>query len=155
MTYANMATAQAVGQSYSFESPVYDTKIILFPTTSSYSAVKNIDEAVKSIINKITEIEHLGDNWNGYSASPISSSIIAEVKSMISQLKKIPEIFPTADGQLQLEYDKKDGSYLEMDISGQDFIDVFMIDKNGNEKEYRINKSTTDINKTVETFYGY
>lgn len=54
-------------------------------------------------------------NWNGYDAEPISDKLIYFVKNLIFELDIIPEIFPVADGSIQLEYDQ-DGKYLEFQI---------------------------------------
>lgn len=54
-------------------------------------------------------------NWNGYDAEPFSDKLIYFVKNLISELDIIPEIFPVADGSIQLEYDQ-DGKYLEFQI---------------------------------------
>lgn len=53
--------------------------------------------------------------WNGYDAEPFSDKLIYFVKNLISELDIIPEIFPVADGSIQLEYDQN-GKYLEFQI---------------------------------------
>lgn len=64
---------------------------------------------------KLDEFHDYEKNWNGYDAEPISDKLIYFVKNLIFELDIIPEIFPVADGSIQLEYDQ-DGKYLEFQI---------------------------------------
>lgn len=64
-----------------------------------------------------------------------------------------PEIFPTACESLQLEYDKADGSHLEIELNESENAEVFLVDASGHESIKNISASTEAINKVVNDFY--
>ena len=66
--------------------------------------------------DRLKEISGYAKDWNGYGADPIPSIVIDEARHIISSLNDQPDIFPTADRSLQLEYSLLDDSYLEIDI---------------------------------------
>ena len=73
-------------------------------------------EKLSRNLDRLWEISELGDDWNGYGAAPISREVIEEVKEIILSLGEQPEIFPTGDGSIQLEYHLPDESYLEFEV---------------------------------------
>ncbi|MCM1224927.1 MAG: hypothetical protein NC548_61805 [Lachnospiraceae bacterium] len=103
---------------------------------------------------KLNLIAALQDNWNGNNAKAFNESLITKVKNIIIFLDIQPEIFPTPCDSLQLEYDKQDGSHLEIEISESENAEVFLIDNNGNECLSKITANTEEINKAVNNFYG-
>ena len=68
-------------------------------------------------LDRLWDISELGEDWNGYGAVPIPREVIKEVKEIILNLEEQPEIFPTADKSIQLEYWQPDKSYLEIEVS--------------------------------------
>ena len=60
-------------------------------------------------LTKLTQIAMLNDNWDGYGAEPIPYSTLSRVKHLIHALHVQPEIFPTASGTIQIEYEKDNG----------------------------------------------
>lgn len=64
----------------------------------------------------LDEIESLEYNWNGNKATPFSKEFIVETRKIISTLPKQPFIFPTARSSIQLEYEKSNGDYLELEF---------------------------------------
>lgn len=156
MTYSSAVFSPQVGSSYGRVNTRLAFSRILWKdsvSTSKVSAKKTI--AQQRFLDKLVKIERLENNWNGYGAEPLSKSLINESKKMIYSFAKIPQVFPTADGTLQFEYDKKDGSYLEFQLSTSEMIDVFEVDKNGVETEYQIIKTVSNINQVVRKFYEY
>lgn len=65
--------------------------------------------------DKLNHIATLDKNWNGYDADPISDDIIEECKIIVNQLEVNPEIFPTANDSIQLEY-QTDKFYIELEV---------------------------------------
>ena len=76
------------------------------------------------------------------------------MRSIVTALKFQPELFPTACDSLQLEYEKEDGSYLEIEATLADTWEVFEIDNNGKEKYFSIPAEIETIIKVVSSFYG-
>lgn len=77
---------------------------------------------------KIQEIANLPKNWNGYESKPIPPLVIERATEVVKGLGALPQPFiaPTADQEIQLEWEKEDGLYLEVLIHG------------GNSKEYSV-----------------
>lgn len=65
-----------------------------------------------------------------------------------------PEVFPTACESLQLEYDKADGSHMEIELNESEKAEVFLVDNNECESVRSISASIEAINKVVNDFYG-
>lgn len=81
-------------------------------------------KAVDRNIEKLTKIEEMEETWNGYSSVPFSHDFISFIKNEIRKLEIQPQIFPITDGKLQLEYDRKDGGYLEFEVSPSDMENI-------------------------------
>ena len=55
---------------------------------------------------------------------------------------------------MQFEYEKKDGSYLEIEINSEDICEVFEINSEGKEIYTSIAADIEAIIKVVNSFYG-
>lgn len=104
-------------------------------------------------LKRLSEIEALPDNWNGNGAERISNIIVKAVRRLLLCTHHQPEIFPTACDALQLEWDNAVGEYLEMEVL-ENHINVFQIDKEGNEDQKEIPIDEEIFNNIVEDFYG-
>jgi hypothetical protein len=113
-----------------------------------------ISEEKLENLNKIETIAALNDNWNANGAKAFSSSLITKVRNIIIFLEIQPEVFPTACESLQLEYDKQDGSHMEVELTEGDEAEVFWIDNKGHEEFKRIQANVDAINEVVNNFYG-
>ena len=106
-----------------------------------------------SNIQRINEIEKLEKGWNGNGADPFSRELINNVRRIIENAVYQPEIFPTANDSIQLEYDKKNGEHMEIEIFESKDAEVFIIDSNGIEHDEEIPADTLVINERVRKFY--
>lgn len=155
MTYSNTMLLPQVGSSYGF-----GIRHLILPRVFRKDSVSTIklnlrSEDIRKCHDKLNRIEALGDNWNGYGAVPISKELVKEAKRITKALRMIPQVYPTADGTLQFEYEKKDGSYLEISLSDSETVGVFEISKDKTEKEYQIEKTVSAIDGIVKNFYGF
>lgn len=64
----------------------------------------------------LNDIAHLKRNWNDNNANPFPANLIEKCANLISQLEVQPFISPTACGAIQMEYEKENGDYLELEI---------------------------------------
>lgn len=103
-------------------------------------------------LRKLDEIQSLPKNWNGNGAPKISRSLINKTKALIINLENQPQLFPTANDSIQIEYEGKDGSYLEFQISKKKKIEFFRIDRQGVETTGFIPYSSYTVRKMVEEF---
>ena len=100
---------------------------------------------------KLDMIASLDDNWNNNGAKAFSSSLIMKTRNIISSLNIQPEIFPTACESIQLEYTKPDGSYLEIEISESEYVEIFIINSDGTNHTTNV-RSVNTINDVVKKF---
>ena len=103
---------------------------------------------------KLARMAMLKDNWDGYGAEPLPRDIIYKALRLIPDLHFQPEIFPTAEGSIQFEFDKDNGDYLEFQFTGKGSCEVFRI-TGGNEEYFCSQDNTSSLNALIDAFYGY
>ena len=113
-----------------------------------------INEEKLQNIKKLETIAMLQDNWNANGAKAFSANLISKVRNIIVFLEIQPEVFPTACESLQLEYDKQDGSHMEIELTEDENAEIFVVDSMGCESIRNIQASIEVINKVVSDFYG-
>lgn len=91
---------------------------------------------------KIEEIASLKDNWNTNGAEKFSLLTIINTKNLLKYFIYQPEIFPTAIGAIQIEYEKENGEYLEIEVYN-DKYNIFMINAAKKEEEYEFGLDET------------
>lgn len=109
--------------------------------------------ALNNNLEKLNRICALKDNWDGYGAKTLPEGLITKAGELIRELQVQPEIFPTADGTIQIEYEKDNGDYLEFQFSGNGTCEVFRR-MNGKEEYFNALDDYSSINALTEAFYG-
>ncbi|MEA4934136.1 MAG: hypothetical protein VB071_11260 [Lawsonibacter sp.] len=99
----------------------------------NYNGDVKVDRKLLNI-SKLKEIQQLDENWNGYGALPVPESVIQSVNSFLDNCSVQPNIFPTAQQSIQCEYNRIDGSYLEIEIF-VDHVSIFIEQSDGFESE--------------------
>ena len=100
-------------------------------------------------MKKLSDIENLNDNWNGFGASAFSSELINKSRAFLAQVISISpviSIFPTASNSIQIEWEKEN-IYAEAEI----FSDIVKIYSEKNNEEF-INLSFDNINDSASQF---
>ena len=103
---------------------------------------------------KLDEIKKLRKNWNGYGANSFSSSVIQNVQKLIWNLPYQPQIFPVADGSIQLEFNGKHNSYLEIQIYKDGSGSAYCRDSDGTEIDGMTLPNLVSIKRYIGNFYG-
>lgn len=103
---------------------------------------------------KLKSIRSLKQNWNGNGADAIPVKLVDTVESLIDKLIIQPEVFPTALGTIQLEYDNARRDHMEIEITGSEEAEVFIVKFNGEELYENIAVNDEAINRRVGEFYG-
>ena len=103
---------------------------------------------------KLAQMGTLKYNWNGYGAEPLPYDTLYKAQLLIPALHVQPEIFPTADGSIQFEYEKNNGDYLEFQFTGKGTCEVFKI-IGDNEEYFTAQDNANTVNALVDAFYGY
>ncbi len=75
--------------------------------------------------NTFEELEQLEENWDGCGAKKINKDIINKAKNIVEQLIRKPDIFPTYDGDIRLEYRIDKYEHIEFVIGSSDDIEFF------------------------------
>ena len=121
-----------------------------------YKNVENVvmNEEKMYNLKKLDRIALLENGWNGNMAKAFDRNLISKVRKIITVLEIQPEVFPTACESIQIEYEKKDGSYLEIEINSDDKWEVFKINSDGEETYFSIVADVEAIIKVVNEFYG-
>lgn len=97
----------------------------------------------------------LQDNWDGCNAVAPEEQIIKLVKDFILQLKWQPEIFPTPDGGIQLEYTVGANQHLNIEILSEQTVNIFEMFADRTYSEETIHYDVKDIKRRIDRFYGY
>ena len=102
-------------------------------------------------LTRLTQIAMLKNNWDGYGAEPLPRDTIFRAQRLIRSLHFQPEIFPTAAGSIQIEYEKDNGDYLELQFTGQGFCEAFRC-IGGNEEYFSLLDNSDAVNTLVDDF---
>lgn len=122
----------------------------------SASMSNEFDPVLAQNLIKLNRIASLQDNWNGYGAAPLPPDVIEHTKELLLLLKHDqPFISPTARDSIQLEYEKANGDYLEVEVFECQL--TIYTDIAGNEYERIVPCNSTGysvVKEGVEYFYG-
>ena len=78
-------------------------------------------------IKKLNKIASLETGWNGDDANSFSDSFLNRVRAILLSIENQPEIFPTAADSIQMEFDGKKNSYLEIQTRDSDTAEVYEV----------------------------
>jgi len=116
----------------------------------------DLDQYIKKQknIEKLRSFLELEDNWNGYGARPFQNELINKCINIInlSFIHYQPDIFPTGRNSIQFEYEKADGTYLEIEIYS-DHLEILFIDAIGHEFELEDIK-LEEVLQIINEFYA-
>lgn len=105
-------------------------------------------------LKKLKGISDLKDNWNDNNAKKFSPELISIVKNILENIVEQPEIFPTANNSIQMEYELIDNSYLEFEIFEDKIICLKVPQRNYSKyKEQIIPNDIKIINNIVNNFF--
>lgn len=126
--------------------------------TGNVTTVKNIssEEIAKGVMKPIDFFTSRDnkDNWNEHGAKAFNKLHIELCNTLLNMLPYQPEIFPTANGSIQLEYDGHNESYLEFEVFPE-YVAYYLVDKSGNESSSVIDLSSAEntMISMVSEFY--
>lgn len=135
----------------SYENP--DVRIISFDNsdiTISVMDPKRLGLLFKNV-EKLKTFREFELGWDGDHASKFSKQYINKAITMIQMLPYQPELYPLLDGRIQMEYEGKCGEYLEIELNTDDTINVFKIDANLAESEFK--DTAENLTEIVACFY--
>lgn len=66
-------------------------------------------------LDKLDEILHYGQDWNGYGADQFDQKLIDKCKNIVDYLSVPPMVVPTANGSIQFKYENGE-TYIKVEI---------------------------------------
>ncbi len=117
-------------------------------------AERKTDGVREQNLAKLERIRSMRDNWNGNGAPALPPAVLNKVEVLINELFIQPEIFPTAMGTIQLEYDNARKDHMEIEIDDTEQAEIFIVAFNGRESYENISVLSENINERVAMFYG-
>lgn len=103
---------------------------------------------LKRNLEKLNSIAKLEQNWDLYGSDVIDERLINKVEKLLRSLKHQPEVFPTGNGGIQLDFFKDDDNFLEIEITIDEINLVRVIAGVDEECElYNINEVINTINE--------
>ena len=131
----------------------YSERIIAGSSDKTYKSTAK-DSVKADNLAKLKLIQGLKAGWNGNDAPAFTDSVIKIVRSIIEKIDIQPEVFPTALGSIQLEYDNSRRDHMEIEINDSDMAEIFIVKYSGEEYFESIPATSAAINKKVGEFYG-
>lgn len=133
--------------------------------SNTYNNIKYFEEVGEIILNNdkslleenittLREISLLEEGWDGYDARKINEKVIKKLEQILPSLFEQPDIFPLVNGNIQFEYEKENGEYLEFETLNDKKIKIFTLDSQENEDTKFISFDLEEILNEVKTFYG-
>ena len=107
--------------------------------------------------NKLMNMEKFDYDWNGNGAKAFSKKSIDLFNKIIDSVCKQPQIAPTGNESLLLQYEKNDGSFLAFDVSISKTSMVLIPKGNFDlaKEETFAGGDIGSINSAVSNFYGF
>ena len=115
--------------------------------------IKQMDSIKTDNLNKLDLIQGLKPGWNGNDTPAFTDSVIKKVHRIIEKIIIQPELFPTALGAIQLEYDNSRCDHMEIEINDSDVAEIFTVKYSGEDSFESIPATPEAINKKVGEFY--
>lgn len=117
-----------------------------------YSENYQLKKRIRNI-NSLLSFKKFSSNWNDDNAEPFSENIIQRSFEIINfpTLKFQPDVFPTGRKSIQLEYEKSNGNYLEIEIFEEKYSAYSEINKEQTEYE---SITIDDIFRLIDDFHS-
>ncbi len=131
----------------------YSERILARTSDIAYKSSSK-DSVKADNLNKLALIQGLKAGWNGNDAPAFKGSVIKKVRNIVEMISIQPEVFPTALGSIQLEYDNSRRDHMEIEINDSDMAEIFIVRYSGEEAFELIPATSEAINKKVGEFYG-
>ena len=120
------------------------------PMIKSYTETTDIKS---DNLDRLAVMAELKDNWNGNGATAFDRKLLKKVTNIINNLEIQPEIFPTAMGTIELEYDNSRRDFMSIEIGSDRKAEVFIVMYNGRESFENLDANSDAINERVKRFY--
>ena len=83
------------------------------------------------------------------------TTVMKNVRDLLSKLNYQPDIFPLYDQSLQLEYSRSDGAYLEFEFYTDGKVKIFLISSDKHEYCKTINFDINEVSNIINNFVNH
>lgn len=97
---------------------------------------------------RFQEISNFKPGWDGHNARPISERILNRTKELLIELPSGAKIFPTGRGTVQIEYNRDENKYLEIEVSSSTY-EIYWVK---GDDEFEGNANKRDLLNSVRLF---
>lgn len=114
----------------------------------------SMNSELKANTKLLAELALLTDDWDQCGAMAISPSIVNCILLLLPELDRQPDLFPTPDGTIQLEYAIAPNKHLNIEILSDTSMTIFEMfaDRSATKDKYELDYRL--INSRVKEFYG-
>ena len=122
---------------------------------NAYNAleVECMSPEIKENLEIINSFFKLKDNWDDFDALAPRADAIQLARKLICRLNIQPEVFPTPDGGVQIEYVGKNKEHLNIEILSKNKVNVFEMISLKDFNKTTISYNIDEINRRIESFY--
>lgn len=112
-----------------------------------------MNSELKENTRLLAELASLTDDWDQCGAMAISKSIVNRILLLLPKLDRQPDLFPTPDGTIQLEYAIAPNKHLNIEILSDTSMTIFEMfaDRSATKDKYELDYRL--INSRVKEFY--
>lgn len=147
--------------------PFYSTKVGLASTNFTQELVYDngglsvyftsvgdaaVNPGARENLSILSELAQLESDWNSNGAAGFSAQLIARCRDLVKGFNNQPDIFPTAQGSIQFEWDNDIGDYLEIELFENSRCQMALRKADGTWVEHVI--EYTAIGDYVEEFFA-
>lgn len=123
-------------------------------TTYNYCGSDDVmDSDLKENMRLLVEFSKLTDNWDEYGALAPSKELIYMMMDILPKLSKQPDIFPTPEGNIQLEYTIGNNKHLNIEFFPNSTISIFEMFENRTAEKNFYSYDLTFLNERINKFY--
>lgn len=147
--------------------PIYSNNVSVISTIPSQTLVYDygeftvcftnvgglvLSEDIRRSLDALSEISLLENNWDNNGATSFSEQLVARCQSVVERLSIQPDIFPTAQGSIQFEWENEVGDYLEIEFFEDGQNHLALRESDGRWREQMIEAFA--IGDCVEKFFA-
>lgn len=116
------------------------------------------DDVMKSDLKEnmrlLVEFSQLTDNWDEYGALAPSEKLICMMMDILPKLSRQPDIFPTPEGNIQLEYAIGNNRHLNIEFFPNSTISIFEMFEDRTAEKNFYSYDFVFLNERINKFYG-
>ncbi len=144
-------------QQYSVNEKYYLKEIGINTSATAYTTCESdnmTDSEYFENIGILNEFLTLEDDWDDYGSLAPSKDIVMFVMTILSKLPKQPDVFPTPEGHVQLEYAIGKNRHLNIEFISESKFSIFEMFEDRKARKDFYSYDLQILNDRIRRFYG-